>query len=242
MTDVLDNNPKTRIFAAVTGLFILSLSIDAGVAAAVLSFGLDPTTAGAFGVQVVAYLLLATLGGAYLWYRDIGLEYVDLYTPTWSTWIYGIGGGILSLVLNFGIGFLTQPFGGEFLTSSESVQIFEVNIWYFAAFALIQLVVGAPVKALFFLNVIQKQLYPAFSRLQAVLLGGTLFFTLTNTIAKLPQLLNGDIIAGSVLVITLFIHSLIFAFVYERTDDLIAAAATNFTYVIIPIIASVFII
>lgn len=95
----------------------------------------------------------------------------------------------------------------------------------FVSFVAVQLAIGAPAKAFFTLNVLQKRLYSSFTRFQAVV-AGTVFFLIPNLTG-----IGGE--SGIVLVLLLLnlvAHSFIVAYFYERTDDLLVPILVNFGY------------
>lgn len=227
----IDNSSAVRALGTAMALFVLSIAIEVvgRIGLGLTGASLESISHELFLVNFITYGFLIGAGVLYLRYTGYGLSYID-FEPDATDIGYGVIGGVLSIVVIVGIGAITAPLGSGFFEPDALATQMSNDLSLFALFAFVQLVIGAPAKAFFFFNVIQKRLYGSFTRLQAVFLGGTLFFTLVNAWPMLLAVGEVGLFAAGVGFGTAAVHAFVCAFLYERTDNLLTPAASNYVY------------
>ena len=216
--------------AIVVGLLLAVGGLVATQSTAIPAIFLDPaimqSPADADRIAIGAMMALsfvgfALVGVAYLVATDRGLAFIDLRWPTLREVGYAVGGALVAYVLVIVVSVLAAVLD---LPSTEA-QAAEI-VGNDATLVLIMLVIvflfNAPAEEFLFRNVIQKRLYEAFSRMGAIVVTSVIF-----VVAHVPTYavtITGEVApAGAILVpsVVLFAGSVIFGYVYARTDNLV---------------------
>ena len=168
----------------------------------------------------------AVAGAIYLAVTDRGWSYVDLRMPTKRDALYTVGGivGVLVLyvVAAVMIQLLSLPTADnqivEFIGDDTTMILVMIGIVFFF---------NAPAEEFIFRNIVQKRLYEAFSRMQAVVLASGVFALVhfpvyVVTADELPA------VAPSLVII--FLGSLVFGYIYAKTDNLLVPTLAHAAY------------
>ncbi|ARS89170.1 CPBP family intramembrane glutamic endopeptidase [Natrarchaeobaculum aegyptiacum] len=172
---------------------------------------------------VLNFLGFVLAGAIYLAVTNRGWDYVDLRVPTVRDWLYVVGGIGVSILFYVVVALLLTVIDlpasenqvVEFIGGDPEMVLIMIAIVFF---------VNAPAEEFLFRNVVQKRLYDAFSRMQAVV-GASLIFALVH----LPvYVINADsALATAVSLTVVFGGSLIFGYLYAKTDNLVAPTAAH---------------
>ncbi|MFC6719572.1 CPBP family intramembrane glutamic endopeptidase [Natrialbaceae archaeon GCM10025810] len=168
-------------------------------------------------------------GAIYLWRSGLGVSYLDVRSPTLREWGYAVAGvfamfGVL-LVVNVGATALGVDSG------DAEAQVLEI-IGDDPTIALLMIAIvflfNAPAEEFLFRNVIQKRLYSVFTKIQAVVVTSLVF-----AIMHLPTYglsVDGDIAplpSVAVALVTIFGGSLVFGYIYARTDNIVVPTVAH---------------
>jgi len=222
------SGPRLRAVLAATAVAVLGTvaSVFAAVPVVVLvgpSAVVDPTVGPFAALFVASYVGYAFAGVAYLHWTGRGLAYLDVRIPTRRDLLYVGGGtvGIFTVVATLGT--LVSLFD----VPSTPHNLFEGGLDPNVVLVLIPLVlfVNAPVEELLFRNVVQKRLAEDFSDTTAVVLGAVVF-----AVVHVPAYYNPALAAMAVSLALVFVASLVFGYLYVRTDNVVVPSAVHGIY------------
>lgn len=183
---------------------------------------LDAPTTVARDVRVTFFILnflgFAVAGGLYLAYTGRGWSFVDLEMPSWRDWKYTVAGIVASIVFVIVAGLIAQqadlPAADnqilEFIGEDSTMVLYLIAIVF---------LFNAPTEEFLFRNVIQKRLYEAFSRMQAVVATSLIFALVHFPVYYVAS--DVPLIATAVSLTIIFGGSIIFGYIYARTDNLV---------------------
>lgn len=199
------------VIAGVLGLVVPGeVSLTLRTALATIALGL--------GTGTVALL--------YLYSTDHGFAFIDVKRPDLRDGGYILGGVLVLVGLNLGLSALFKHFGVEaaqhsiIRTAESSPEILLVLV------PLAYLVIG-PGEELLYRNIIQKSLYDTFSRPAAVLIASGIFAGV-----HLFAFSGGSesVLATMNTLLVVFVLSIVLGVVYERTENVVAAALVHGTF------------
>ncbi|MFW6376852.1 MAG: CPBP family intramembrane glutamic endopeptidase [archaeon] len=217
---------KVRAAAVATGVSATGIVLSIVTAIPVLLFveiEADGSTSlvGFTALFVASYvgLLLTALG--FLRYAGKGLEYFDLEWPSRRDLKYVAAGVVAIFAVVLVLGVLYAVVGLETTPNAITEPGYE-NPNYLLVLVPLVIFVNAPAEELLFRNVVQKSLYGPFSRRGAVLTASAIF-----ALVHVPAYYHPDpvVIASSVGVI--FGGSVVFGWVYARTDNLVVPSLVH---------------
>ncbi|MEY7849327.1 lysostaphin resistance A-like protein [Natrarchaeobius sp. A-rgal3] len=182
-------------------------------------------------LMVLNFLGFALAGGIYLAATDRGWSYVDWRMPTGRGWIYVLVGIVGSIAFYFLVSILVQLLSLP-TTDNQVMEYVAGDQTMILVMILIVFFFNAPAEEFLFRNVIQKRLYDAFTRMQAVVVA-SLIFALVHIPAYLAA--SGDLLsigpdalfATTVSLAVVFGGSLIFGYLYAKTDNLVVPTAAH---------------
>ncbi|MDS0476312.1 type II CAAX endopeptidase family protein [Natrinema sp. 1APR25-10V2] len=192
---------------------------------------LDPTViTSPLDASIASRTLLLTLnfvgfvlaGAIYLAVTERGRSYVDLRLPTKRGWLYIIAGVLGSFVfyvlVSLVVQLLSLPSAENTVTSyigdDQTMILVMIGIVFFF---------NAPAEEFLFRNIVQKRLYDAFSRGQAVVIASAIF----ALIHVVSYAVSQSLLATVVPVVVVFGGSLIFGYLYAKTDNLFVPIAAH---------------
>ena len=168
-------------------------------------------------VMVLNFVGMALAGLIYLHATDRGLSWIDLRVPTRADWFYMVVGSVASLGFLFLFGVVTTlleiPAADsqvlEIVGQDQTMILIMIGIVFFF---------NAPAEEFLFRNVIQKRLYAAFTRMQAVVVASAIF-----ALIHIPMYVPfADTVVATLSSLTvMFVGSIIFGYVYAKTDNLL---------------------
>ncbi|MFP8954782.1 CPBP family intramembrane glutamic endopeptidase [Natrialbaceae archaeon A-arb3/5] len=169
------------------------------------------------------FLGFVLAGAVYLAMTDRGWSYVDLRLPTARGWLYVLGGIVGSIIFYIAASFLIQLL--SLPTADNQVMAFiGDDQTMILVMILIVFFFNAPAEEFLFRNVIQKRLYSAFTRLQAVVVTSLIF----AAIHFLAYTVYADSLFATAISLTVvFGGSLIFGYLYAKTDNLVVPTAAH---------------
>ena len=184
----------------------------------------SPAEASRFAVaamMALSFVGFALVGIAYLLATDRGLSFIDLRWPTLREVGYGVGGAVLAYVLVIIVSVLATvlelPSAG-----AQAAEIVGQDQTLVLMMLVVVFLFNAPAEEFLFRNVIQKRLYDSFSQMGAVVVTSVIF-----VVAHIPTYavtIDGSVApAGAMIVpsLVLFAGSIIFGYVYVRTENLV---------------------
>lgn len=168
----------------------------------------------------------AAAGAIYLAVTDRGWSYVDLRVPTKRDVLYTIGGivgvfvlYILAAVL---IQLLSLPSADnqivEFIGDDTTMILIMIGIVF---------LFNAPAEEFIFRNIVQKRLYEAFSRMQAVVLASGVFALVHFPVYVVTA---DELLAVAPSLVIIFLGSIVFGYIYAKTDNLIVPTLAHAAY------------
>lgn len=177
----------------------------------------EATVGGRTLVMVLNFVGMALAGLIYLLATDRGLSWIDLRAPTRNDWIYMAVGSVGSLAFLFLFGFITSLLEIP-AADSQVVEIIGQDQTMILIMIVIVFFFNAPAEEFLFRNVIQKRLYAAFTRMQAVVVASVIF-----AVIHFPMYVTfaDSIVATLASLTVMFGGSLIFGYVYAKTDNLL---------------------
>jgi uncharacterized protein len=187
----------------------------------------DASNASTFVLLTLNFAGFFLVGGAYLWWTERGWDWLDLRVPTRREWGYVLAGIVGSIAFVMLVNIIATVFQ---LPSSEN-QVVEL-IGDDPNMVLLMIVVvflfNAPAEEFLFRNVIQKRLYAAFSRMGAVV-ATSVIFALVHIPAYALAADGGLAPLGAIGVslTVVFFGSVIFGYLYAKTDNLIVPTAAH---------------
>ncbi|QLK24455.1 CPBP family intramembrane metalloprotease [Natrinema zhouii] len=164
----------------------------------------------------------ALAGAIYLAATDRGWSYVDLRAPTKRGWGYILAGVLGSFVFYVLVSILVQLLSLPSAENSVSGFIGDDQTMVLVMIGIVFLF-NAPAEEFLFRNIVQKRLYDAFSRLQAVIIASAIF----ALIHILSYAVSGSLLATVVPVVVVFGGSIIFGLLYAKTDNLFVPIAAH---------------
>lgn len=175
--------------------------------------------------MVLNFLGFFVAGGAYLLYAGKGWSYLDLRLPSLREWGYVVASVLASIailiLINVVVSVLDLP-----ATDNQVIQFVGDDPTMVLLLLVVVFLFNAPAEEFLFRNVIQKRLYAAFTRIGAVLVTSLIF-----AVVHVPAFLmaaDGTIaepLAIAVSITVVFLGSVIFGYVYAKTDNLVVPIA-----------------
>jgi hypothetical protein len=217
---------KLRATAVATGVSATGIVLSVFTAIPVLLFveiGPDGSTSlvGFAALFVASYVgfLLTALG--FLRYTGKGLAFFDLEWPSRRDLKYVAGGIVAIFAVVFALGVVYALIEVETTPNAITEPGYEDPNFLLVLVPLV-IFVNAPAEELLFRNVVQKSLYGPFSRRGAVLTTSAIF-----ALVHIPSYYHPDpiVIASSITVI--FGGSIVFGWVYARTDNLVVPSLVH---------------
>lgn len=166
---------------------------------------------------VLNFLGFVLAGAAYLAVTGRGWSFVDLRRPTKRDWLYVVAGIVASIVFYVVVSVLVSVL--EVPTAeSEVIDLVGDDQTMVLVMIVIVFFFNAPAEEFLFRNIVQKRLYAAFSRLQAVVAASAIFATI-----HLPMYVAyaGSLAATLASLGIIFGGAVIFGYLYARTDNLL---------------------
>ncbi len=200
---------------------------------AVIASGLQAAAGDSVGPSIRTALATLALGlgtgtvaAIYLYIGNKSLDYIDFRYPSIREFAFMLGGAVVLVALNLGIGFLFERIGLKsarhsiIRTAESNPEILLVLI------PLAYLIIG-PGEELLYRNIIQKSLYEHFSRPAAIIVASAIFagvhvFAFSGGSESLLATLNT--------LTVVFVLSLVLGIVYERTDNIIVPAIVHASF------------
>ncbi|RZH68786.1 CPBP family intramembrane glutamic endopeptidase [Natrinema altunense] len=173
--------------------------------------------------MILNFLGFALAGGLYLAVTDRGWSYVDLRAPTKREWLYVVGGivGIIAfyVLVNVVVQLLSLPSADNqvmsLIDNDPQMVLIMIGIVFFF---------NAPAEEFLFRNVVQKRLYDAFSRKNAIVIASAIF-ALVHLLSY--ALLSESRLATVVPIVVVFGGAIIFGSLYAKTDNLFVPIAAH---------------
>ncbi|MDQ2051825.1 CPBP family intramembrane glutamic endopeptidase [Natronolimnohabitans sp. A-GB9] len=171
---------------------------------------------------ILNFVGMALAGVIYLLVTDRGLSWVDLYVPTKADWKYLIAGSIGSIVFLYLVSILftlldvpaAESQVIDIVGQDQTMILIMIGIVFFF---------NAPAEEFLFRNVIQKRLYEAFTRMQAILVTSVIF-----ALVHLPMYLVAETFVATLASLSImFGGSVIFGYVYAKTDNLLVPTVAH---------------
>ncbi|APW97195.1 CAAX protease family protein [Halobiforma lacisalsi AJ5] len=162
-------------------------------------------------------------GLLYLLATGRGVAWIDLRIPSRRDWKYIVAGGVGSLLFLFAFNIVSTLLEVS-AADSQIMEIIGGDQTMILIMIAIVFLFNAPAEEFLFRNVIQKRLYAAFTRMQAVVVASVIFAlvhfpmyvafadSLLSTLASLTVMFGG---------------ALIFGYVYAKTDNLLVPTAAH---------------
>ena len=225
-----------RVRSLLVAVFLSVAAIVASQFTTLPAFLLDPallespaeaSNTATFVLLTLNFLGFFLVGGFYLWWTERGWDWLDLRMPTRRGWGYVLAGIVGSIVFVMLVNIVATVLQ---LPSSEN-QVVEL-VGDDPNMVLLMIVViflfNAPAEEFLFRNVIQKRLYAAFSRMGAVV-GTSVIFALVHIPAYALAADGGLAPLGAIGVslTVVFFGSIIFGYLYAKTDNLIVPTAAH---------------
>ncbi|MBZ6495322.1 CPBP family intramembrane glutamic endopeptidase [Natrinema longum] len=165
---------------------------------------------------VLNFLAFVLVGAIYIAVTDRGWSYVDVRFPTRQGWAYVLVGIVASIafyvLISVAIQLLSLPAAenqvASYIGSDQTMILVMIGIVFFF---------NAPAEEFLYRNVVQKRLYDAFSRLQAVGIASLIFGLIHWPVYAL---LSESLLATAVPVAVVVGGAVIFGFLYAKTDNL----------------------
>ncbi|AXR79725.1 CPBP family intramembrane glutamic endopeptidase [Natrarchaeobaculum sulfurireducens] len=172
---------------------------------------------------VLNFLGFALAGAIYLQTTGRGWSFVDLRWPTERDWLYLAGGSLVAILFFVVVSVLIQLLQ---LPAAESQVLEFVGDDQTMILVMIAIVFlfNAPAEEFLFRNVIQKRLYAAFSRIQAVVAASVIFAAVHLPVYVIYA---ESALATAVSLSVIFGGSVIFGYLYAKTDNLLVPTAAH---------------
>ncbi|UTF54586.1 CPBP family intramembrane glutamic endopeptidase [Natronosalvus rutilus] len=188
---------------------------------------LESPTETSYEVRTLFFVLNFTgfvvAGAAYLWWTDRGWSFVDLSIPDRRGWIVGGIGVVASIAFVIIAGVILTTFGIE-STSNSVLNFIGTDSTMVLIMIVIVFLFNAPAEEFLFRGVIQKRLYEAFTKRQAVVVTSVIF-----GLVHLPVYAIGDQLSFGVFASLLVVTggAIIFGYLYAITDNLFVPIAAH---------------
>lgn len=183
----------------------------------------EPSRVGFMLQFSLGFVGMAAAGILYLLWTDRGLDYIDLRIPTLSDWkftILGVLAGIGVIILVSILGQLIGIPGADHqivdIVGDDSTLVLYLIVLVF--------LFNAPAEEFLFRNVIQKRLYTAFSRMGAVVVTSVIFAAIHFPVYWVTV---ESLSATSISILALFGGSIVFGWVYARTENLVVPSLAH---------------
>ncbi|WP_254762530.1 CPBP family intramembrane glutamic endopeptidase [Natrinema marinum] len=192
---------------------------------AVITSPLDASIASRTLLLTLNFVGFVLAGAIYLAATDRGWSYVDLRPPTKQGWLYILAGVLGSIVFYVLVSVIVQllslPSAGNsvmtYIGDDQTMVLVMIAIVFFF---------NAPAEEFLFRNIVQKRLYDAFSRVQAVVIASAIF----ALIHVVSYAVSESLLATVVPVVVVFGGSLIFGLLYAKTDNLFVPIAAHASF------------
>ncbi|WP_255169487.1 CPBP family intramembrane glutamic endopeptidase [Natrononativus amylolyticus] len=190
----------------------------------------DAARSAILAMMALNFVGMVIVGAVYLRWRGYGWSYLDLRAPTAREWAYTLLATVVAIAVMYAVSILSTVLG---LPEADN-QVIEF-IGDDSTMVLLMLVIvflfNAPAEEFLFRNVIQKRLYAAFTPIGAVIATSAIFAAVH--IPTYGLALDGtaaDPMALVPIMLTLFIGSIIFGYLYVVTETLVAPIAAHAFY------------
>ncbi|APX97825.1 CPBP family intramembrane glutamic endopeptidase [Natronorubrum daqingense] len=182
----------------------------------------DASVEGRALLLILNFVGMALAGVIYLVATGRGLSWIDLHVPTRNDWKYLIGGSIGTIVFLYVVSLLFTLLNVP-AAESNVMDIVGEDQTMILIMIFIVFFFNAPAEEFLFRNVIQKRLYAAFTRMHAVIVTSVIF-----ALVHLPMyLLTGELVATFASLTIMFGGSVIFGYLYAKTDNLLVPTAAH---------------
>ncbi|THE65791.1 CPBP family intramembrane metalloprotease [Salinadaptatus halalkaliphilus] len=223
---------ESAIWATLVAVGLAAFGIAATQVTTLPAFLLDPALIDAPAeasmaartlMMVLNFVGFALAGAIYLAWTGRGWAYVDLRWPTTRGWLYVVGGIVVSIlfyvVASILLQFLELP-----ATENQIVEIIGDDQTMILLMIVIVFFFNAPAEEFLFRNVVQKRLYDAVTKYQAVVIASLIF-----ALVHLPVyfLADAPLLAVAVSLGIVFGGSVIFGWLYAETDNLVVPIAAH---------------
>ncbi len=163
------------------------------------------------------------VGAVYLVVTDRGWSYVDVRPPTRRGWAYVLLGIVASVafyvLISVTIQLLSLPASENQVTSfigdDQTMVLVMIAIVFFF---------NAPAEEFLYRNIVQKRLYDAFSRLQAVAIASLVFGLIHFPVYAVS---SPSLLATMVPVVVVMGGAAVFGYLYAKTDNLLVPIAAH---------------
>lgn len=176
--------------------------------------------------MVLNFLGFFVAGGAYLLYAGKGWSYLDLRLPSLREWGYVVASVLASIailiLINVVVSVLDLP-----ATDNQVIQFVGDDPTMVLLLLVVVFLFNAPAEEFLFRNVIQKRLNETYGMAAAVVLASIIF-----TAVHFPLFFTGveTIDATAVSLFGLFIGSLVFGYIYAKTENLVVPTLAHAGY------------
>lgn len=171
---------------------------------------------------VASYAGMVIAVWAYLRLSGQGWGYVDFRRPGLGDLGYAFVGLVGGFAAVTALGVVVQQLGLPTTPNTVLEPALAGDTRFLLALVPLVLFINAPVEELVFRNVVQKRLYGAFGRGQAIVLASLVF-----AVVHLPVYYDPNLVATGVTVALVFAGSLVFGWVYARTDNLLVPVVVH---------------
>lgn len=172
------------------------------------------------------FIGFVVVGGAYLQWTGRGLGFVDLSIPSLRQSIIGIVGVVGSIAFVMVAGVVIQVIGIE-ATSNQILQFVGEDPTMVLIMIVIVFLFNAPAEEFLFRGIIQKRLYEAFTKPQAIVVTSAIFGLVHVPI----YLVSGQPLVGTFASILIVAGAaVIFGYLYAITDNLFVPIAAHAGY------------
>ncbi|AEH35904.1 CPBP family intramembrane glutamic endopeptidase [Halopiger xanaduensis] len=186
----------------------------------------EASIAGRTALLTLNFVGMFLAGAIYLVVTDRGWSYVDLHVPSKRGWGY-VGIGIASMIafyilVNVVVTVLSLPSAENevmrFIENDQTMVLIMIGIVFFF---------NAPAEEFLFRNIVQKRLYDAFSQTQAIVIASVIF-ALIHFFSYAVS--STSLLATMVPIVTVFGGSLIFGYLYAKSENLLVPIAAHATF------------
>ena len=216
------------VSAIVAAQFVVlpAMLIDPGVA----DPAVDPSRAGFLALMTLNFTAFYLVGAIYLWWTERGWSYLDLRVPSLREWGITIAAVFASIGVVIGVSLLSMLLGIEG-SDNEIVQLIGDDSMLVLYMIVIVFLFNAPAEEFLFRNVVQKRLYAPFSKMGAVIATSVIFALVHFPVYAFAA--DGGFETPSAIAISLtvvFAGSIIFGYVYARTENLVVPILAHAGY------------
>ena len=180
---------------------------------------------GRTAMMILNFVGMALAGVIYLLGTGRGLSWIDLRVPTRTDWKYLIAGSIGSIAFLYLVSILFHLLGVS-AAESQVTEIVGENQTMILIMIVIVFFFNAPAEEFLFRNVVQKRLYEAFSRMQAVLITSVIF-----ALVHFPMyvVFADSVVSTGASLSIMFGGAVIFGYIYAKTGNLLVPTAAHAT-------------